>query len=153
MPWLYTRYSFLCSYCLRVATIPGWRLFPWKTSDMQRRLDKVHTSVTVTTVRHCQSWPAGFVPWRKNSFIHINWIPTSMHLYGHFKLTYVAVVFSNHTKSISPSEITIEAISLYTPTGWLFLFVWWLNISTSLVGCCIILRWPWASGWLKAIYV
>ena len=43
---------FRCSFC--VATIRGWRLFLWK-ARRHRRLDKVHTSGTVTVARHCQS--------------------------------------------------------------------------------------------------
>ena len=35
-------------------TIQGGHLFLWKTRRHQRWLDKVRTSDTVTTVKHCQ---------------------------------------------------------------------------------------------------
>ena len=41
--------------------IREWRLFLWQARRLQRRLDKVHMSDTVTTVRRCQSCQ----PWKR----------------------------------------------------------------------------------------
>ena len=45
-------FFFAARFC--AVTIRGWRLFPWKPRRHQQRLDKAHTSNTVTTVRRCQ---------------------------------------------------------------------------------------------------
>ena len=51
----------LCGYYSRVATIQGQHLFLWK-ARRHRRLDKMHTSETVTIVSHCQQYAQPLSP-------------------------------------------------------------------------------------------